>query len=102
MKLQEQINRIQTMMGLKEETDLATRRRFVQVKRALEGVLRSSYPCDYDNFKLYFLGMIVELNQYYRFIHQGSDMDSVEPETIVRKYLKNLVKEYYLENTKDC
>jgi len=102
MNLQENINRIQEVMGLKEEVDLATKRRFTSVKRTLKGVLRSSYPCDYDSLESYFLGVIDELNQVYRFMYSGSDMDSEQPETIVRKYLKDVIKKYYLENIKDC
>ena len=102
MKLQEQISRMQSMMGLKEEIDLDTRRRFVSVKRTLDGVLRSSYPCDYDSLESYFIGIMDELNQFYRFMYDGSDMDSDQPEIIVKKYLKDVIKEYYLENIKDC
>jgi hypothetical protein len=29
-------------------------------------------------------------------------MDSDQPEIIVKKYLKDVIKEYYLENIKDC
>jgi hypothetical protein len=31
-----------------------------------------------------------------------SDADSEQTETIVKKYLKDVIKEYYLENIKDC
>jgi hypothetical protein len=93
---------INEMMGLREEVDLATRRRLTNIKRTLEGVLRSSYPCDYDNLKSYFFGIIDELNLVYRFMYSGSDVDSEQPETIVKKYLKDVIKEYYLENIKDC
>jgi hypothetical protein len=102
MNLQENINRIQEMMGLREEVDLATRRRLTNIKRTLEGVLRSSYPCDYDNLESYFFGILDELNQLYSFMDSDSDVDSEQPETIVKKYLKDVIKEYYLENIKDC
>jgi hypothetical protein len=100
MNLRKQIKKI-----LREESDSSTRRRFTNVNNVIHSVLISSYPCDYNNFEHYFLGIVDEINLYYRFMYSGSDIGLKEPEVIediVKRYFTNMIKEYYLENTQDC
>ena len=100
MNLRKQIKKI-----LREESDFSTRRRFTNVNNIIHSFLNSSYPCDYNNFEHYFLGIVDEMNHYYRFMYSGPDIGLKKPkviEDITEKYFINMIRQYYLENTQDC
>ena len=97
--LQETIRRV-----LKEEYEipLNVRRRLHTLKKILGSSLRSSYPCDYDDLDEFIDGIIRDVNEYFRWIDKEKEMTSEQAELTIRGYLLDDIKEYYLEEVKDC
>ena len=87
MNLQEQVNRIQEMMGLNE------------IKKLLDVVLNNSYPCDFDNSNDFINGVIYDVRES---LEEISGMSSGEIASLIYEYFTNEIEEYYNERTQNC
>ena len=99
MNLQEFIRRI-----LREEYEipLKVKRRINKLRSVLRSSLISSYPCEYDDLDDFTNGVIIDVNQYFRWIEDEKEITSEEAELTIREYLLDDIKEYYLEETMNC
>lgn len=99
MNLRENIQKI-----LREEYEipLKVRRRFDKLRSVLRSSLISSYPCEYDDLDDFTNGIIIDVNQYFRWMEDEKEITSEEAELTIRGYLLDDIKEYYLEETINC
>ena len=97
--LQETIRKV-----LKEEYEipLNVRRRLHTLRDTLKYALRSSYPCDYDDLDEFTNGVIMDVNEYFRWVEKEKEMTSEEAELTIRDYLLDDITEYYKEQTQGC
>lgn len=84
------------------EIPLNVRRRFNRLKSILRSALISSYPCEYDDLDDFTNGIIISVNEYFRWMEDEKEITSEQAELTIRGYLLDDIKEYYLEEVKDC
>ena len=102
MNLQEQISRIQSMMGvIKENHSINVRRRLHIVKKLLDVLLENSYPCDFENVNHFTEGILYDLDTFLITFHMES-MSSDEIKDFIVKYLRNEIEQYYINASEDC
>jgi hypothetical protein len=103
MNLQEQLNRIQEMMGVNESNNPSNniRRRLPQIKKLLQISLNNSYPCDFEDFKHYMEGILYDVNTFLVVF----DMEGLTPDEIIdfiKDYMIGEIEQYYINSLEDC
>ena len=103
MNLQENIHRIQSMMGVitEDETSLHIRRRMPYIKQLLDVVLDNSYPCDFDSVKHYEDGILYDINDFL-ISFEMDDMSSSEIKEFILQHLTDDIERYYYDRRENC
>ena len=102
MKLQEQINRIQSMMGINEDGPLPNvLRRLPQVKKLLDITLENSNPCDFKSLDHFAEGVLYDIDAFL-ITYEMEGMTSEEIKNFILKYLIEEVRRYYINSSEDC
>jgi hypothetical protein len=99
MRLKDHIRKV-----LKEEYEipLNVRRRLPFLKQVLHNALISSYPCDSYDLNEFTNWVIIDVNEYFRWVEKEKEMTSEEAELTIRAYFLDDISEYYKEQTQDC
>jgi len=90
-----------------EEQNTSLRRRFYYIKKVLDVVLDSMYPCDYSNESYFYIGVIYDL-ETFGFLETFLDSEGfkgVQPEEFidfVKQTLKDYIIQYYINSQEDC
>jgi len=105
MNLQEQISRIQSMMGIYEGEDNVVpnhiRRRYSNIVNILQVVLEGSYICDYESADEFIRGVFFNMSEYL-YEENIDGMDKYEIMEFVVDHLKDMVNKYYDEHIEFC
>lgn len=104
MNLQENIHRIQSMMGVISETTYGNdfKRRVHNLDRLIDNLLPTMYPCDYNDEDDFFTGVYEEL--YWLVKNEEYGLDTVDMGDIidyVYKLKQEEIREYYRERCGD-
>ena len=102
MNLQEQINRIQSMMGvLNENVPNNVKRRLPVIQQLLNVTLNNSYPCDFDDEYHFKEGILYDIDTFLiGFEMEG--MSSGEIKEFIDEYFSDEIIQYYLDASEDC
>jgi hypothetical protein len=102
MNLQEQILRIQLMMGvISEDFSISLRRRIHIIKKLLDVLLENSYPCDFENINHFIEGILYDIDVFLlTFDVEGLSSDEVKD--FIMEYLKDNIEQYYINASEDC
>jgi hypothetical protein len=102
MNLQEQITRIQSMMGIiNENVPTKVRRRLSIIQKLLNVVMDNSYPCDFKNVNHYKEGIINDIDTFLiTFDMEG--MSSNDITDFIKEYLMDEIEKYYINASEDC
>ncbi len=90
-----------------EEQNTSLRRRFYYIKKVLDVVLDSMYPCDYSNESHFYIGVIYDL-ETFGFLETFLDSEGfkgVQPEEFidfVKQTQKDYIIQYYINSQEDC
>ena len=100
MNLQENIQRIQSMMGVINETKYGNdfKRRVHNLDKLIDNLLPSMYPCDYESEDDFFTGVYEEL--YFLVKDEDYELDTVDKGDIidyVYVHKQEEIREYYKE-----
>ena len=102
MNLQEQLFRIQSIMGvISEDFSISLRRRIDIIKKLLDVLLENSYPCDFENINHFIEGILYDLDVFLlTFDVEGLSSDEIKD--FIMKYLKDKIEQYYINASEDC
>jgi hypothetical protein len=102
MNLQEQISRIQSMMGvISEDFSISLRRRIYIIEKLLDVLLENSYPCDFENINHFIEGILYDLDVFLlTFDLEG--LSSHEIKDFIMEYSKDKIEQYYINASEDC
>ena len=100
--LQEQISRMQSMMGvINENVPTNVKRRLNRIKKLLDVTLYNSYPCDFDNENHFKEGILYDIDTFLiGFEVEG--MSSGEIKDFINEYLSEEIRRYYINASEDC
>jgi hypothetical protein len=90
-----------------EEQNTSLRRRVSYIKKLLDVVLDSMYPCDYSNESHFYIGVIYDL-ETFGFLETFLDSEGfkgVQPEEFidfVKQTQKDYIIQYYINSQEDC
>jgi hypothetical protein len=102
MNLQEQISRIQEVMGMvNENIPINVKRRIPVVQQLLNVVLENSYPCDFYDVNHFKEGVIYDIDTFLI----GFEMNGMTPDEIkefILTYLFEDIERYYINASEDC
>ena len=103
MNLQEQLNRIQEMMGINETTSPSTniRRRLILIKELLDNTLSSTNPCEFDTFQQFKKNVVLD-TMASLMVDEIDGLTPTEVGSFIKEYLVDDIKEHYNNSLEDC
>jgi hypothetical protein len=102
MNLQEQIQRIQEMMGIVSESlPPNVRRRAIHIEELLSAVLEGSHPCDFENENHFVQGIMGYLDDV-SIAYQLVGVTPNEMIDFIKEHFVDDIKQYYITASEDC